>query len=106
VTGILGGIGAELVNLMFLKQTADRLLGRKEYHWSAIGAGRMQMPICATKALMGNGCRVGLEDNLYIEKNVLAKSSSEQFQKIIEILKVFSLEAASPSEARKILGLR
>jgi len=106
VTGILGGIGAEIENLIFLKSTADRLLGSDRYHWSAIGAGRMQFQICATAAMLGGHCRVGLEDNLYIEKNVLAESSADEVKKIVSILSLFSMEIASPSEARQMMGLQ
>ena len=106
VTGILGGIGASVENLIFLKNTADRLLGKDSYHWSAIGAGRMQFPICTTAALLGGSCRVGLEDNLNLEKNVLAKSNADQVKKMIDILRHFSLDFASPEEGREDLGLR
>lgn len=105
VTGILGGIGASIENLIFLKQTADRLLGQDKYHWSAIGAGKMQFPICTTAALMGGSCRVGLEDNLNIEKDVLAKSNADQVKKMVNILQQFSLKPATPSEAREILRI-
>lgn len=105
VTGILGGIGARIENLLFLKQTADRLFGQDSFHWSAIGAGKMQFPICITSALVGGNCRVGLEDNLNIKKGVLAKSNAELVQKMVHLLGEFSLEPATPAEARRILGL-
>ena len=47
-----------------------------------------------------------MEDNLYLEKNVLAKSSAEQVEKIIRIAKEFGIEPATPGEARKILNLK
>ena len=105
VTGILGGIGAAIENLVFLKGTADRLFGSDRYYWSAIGGGRMQFQICATAAMLGGHCRVGLEDNLYIEKNVLAESNADQVKKISGILNQFSMEIASPSDARQMMGL-
>jgi uncharacterized protein (DUF849 family) len=54
---------------------------------------------------MGGHARVGLEDNLYLEKGVLAKSSGEQVAKIIRIARELGVEPATPSEAREILGL-
>ena len=105
VTGILGGIGAAIENLVFLKGTADRLLGSDRYHWSAIGGGRMQFQICATAAMLGGHCRVGLEDNLNIEKGILARSNADGVKKIIHILEQLSMETASPSEARQMMGL-
>src|ERR1051326_5688276 len=50
IFGILGGIGAEMRNLMFMKETADRLFG-DDYHWSVLAAGRAQIPF-ATQAAM------------------------------------------------------
>jgi uncharacterized protein (DUF849 family) len=105
VMGILGGIGAELENLMYMKRSADRLLGEGSYRWSAIGAGRMQFPICSMAALMGGGCRVGIEDNLNIDRNTLAKSNAELVMKMVRIINEFSLKPAKPEEARTILGI-
>jgi len=56
--------------------------------------------------LSGGHARVGLEDNLYLEKGVLAKSNAEQISKIIHIAGEFGIEPATPAEARKILGLK
>ena len=105
VTGILGGIGASIENLMFLKGTADRLLGEGSYRWSAIGAGRMQFPICTAAVLLGGSCRVGLEDNLNMEKGVLAQSNTDQVKKMIRILNELSLQHATPEEGRGMLGI-
>jgi uncharacterized protein (DUF849 family) len=52
------------------------------------------------------GRGVGLEDNLYIGKGVLAKSSAEQVEKAVRLANELGLEVASPDEARKILGLK
>jgi len=65
IFGILGGIGADLENLTFMKQTADRLFG-DAYHWSVLAAGRFQMPFATQALLLGGNVRVGLEDSLYI----------------------------------------
>ena len=74
VFGILGGIGAEMRNLMFMKETADHLFG-DDYHWSVLGAGRMQMPFATQSAMMGGNLRVGLEDSLYIGRGQLAETA-------------------------------
>jgi len=55
---------------------------------------------------MGGNVRVGLEDNLYLEKGKMAKSNAEQVEKIIRIARELGLEPASPSEGREILGLK
>ncbi len=106
VFGILGGVGADLENLMFMKQTADRLFGRDTYRWSVLAAGRHQMSFCCQAALMGGNVRVGLEDSLFLERGRLAASNAEQVIKIRRILSEFGMEAATPAEARAMLGLK
>ena len=54
----------------------------------------------------GGNARVGLEDNLYLEKGRLAKSNAEQVAKIIRIARELGIEPATPSEAREMLGLK
>ena len=53
IFGVLGGIGPHVDNLMFMKQTADRLFGVGSYNWSVLAAGRNQMPFVTHAALMG-----------------------------------------------------
>ena len=73
--------------------------------WSGFGIGRMQMPMVAQVVLLGGHARVGLEDNLYLEKGVFASNASltERAAKIIELL---GARVASPDEAREIIGLK
>ena len=106
IFGILGGIGAELDNLMFMKRTADRLFGAGNFQWSVLAAGRHQMPFLTQAALMGGNVRVGLEDSLFIERGKLAESNAQQVEKIKRILKEMGHEAATPAEARSMLGLK
>lgn len=106
VFGIMGGVGADLENLGFMKATADRLFGRDAYQWSVLAAGRHQMPFITQAALMGGHVRVGLEDSLYLERGRPAASNAEQVSKIARILAEMGHEPASPDEARAILGLR
>jgi uncharacterized protein (DUF849 family) len=107
VTGILGGIGADIENVMYMKQTADRLFGVGTYQWSVIGAGYpAEFNMVALGIMMGGNVRVGLEDNIFISKGVLAKSNAELVEKAVRIAKELGREVASPDEARKILGLK
>ncbi|API60830.1 3-keto-5-aminohexanoate cleavage protein [Tardibacter chloracetimidivorans] len=106
IFGILGGIGADLENLMFMKQTADRLFGAETYSWSVLAAGRHQMPFITQAALLGGNVRVGLEDSLFIEPSKLARSNAEQVAKAVRILAEMGLEPATPAEAREMLGLK
>ena len=104
VLGILGGIPANIENLLHLVHTAQRSIG--EFTWSVCAAGRHQMRICTAALLLGGNVRVGLEDNLYIEKGKMAKTNAEQVEKIIRIAKELGIETASPAEGREILGLK
>ena len=106
IFGIMGGIGADLDNLMFMKQTADRLFGKDSYQWSVLAAGKNQMPFATQAALLGGNVRVGLEDSLFIEPRKLAASNAEQVAKVVRILREMGLEPATPDEARSILGLK
>ncbi|MGH6622203.1 MAG: 3-keto-5-aminohexanoate cleavage protein [Alphaproteobacteria bacterium] len=105
IFGILGGIGADLDNLLFARRTADRLFG-DDYVWSVLAAGRHQMTFCTNAAMLGGSVRVGLEDSLYLSKGKLANNNAEQVAKIRRIVEVLSLDIATPDEARKMLALK
>jgi len=107
VTGILGGIGANLEEVMHMKQTADRLLGADNFIWSVIGAGYpAEFNLATLSIMMGGHARVGFEDNIFIEKGVLAKSNADLVEKVVRIARELGREIAAPDEARKILGLK
>lgn len=105
IFGILGGIGPEVDNLIFMKRTADRLFG-DQYLWSVLGAGAAQMPLASTASQMGGNLRVGLEDSLLIARGQLASSNAEQVTKIKSIIEALGSEVASPDEAREMLDLK
>ena len=105
IFGVLGGIGPEMDNVLFMKQTADRLFG-DNYIWSVLAAGRFQIPFVTQAAMMGGNVRVGLEDSIYLSKGVLAKSNAEQVIKIKKILEELGMQIATPDETRSILGLK
>ena len=106
VFGVLGGIGADLDNLVFMHRTAERLFGHDRYRWSVLAAGRHQMSFVTQAVLFGGHVRVGLEDNLYIGRGRLAGSNAEQVAKMVRILGELGLEPATPSEARDLLDLK
>ena len=105
IFGVLGGIGPEMDNVLFMKQTADRLFG-DNYIWSVLAAGRFQIPFVTQAAMMGGNVRVGLEDSIYLGKGVLAKSNAEQVIKIKKILEELGMQIATPDDTRSILGLK
>ncbi|MEW6435613.1 MAG: 3-keto-5-aminohexanoate cleavage protein [Pseudomonadota bacterium] len=105
IFGILGGIGADPENLIYMKRTADKLFG-DDYHWSVLAAGRHQMPFATQAALLGGNVRVGLEDSLFIGRGQLAASNAQQVEKIRKIVEELGQEVATPAEAREMLGLK
>ncbi|MGX1309000.1 uncharacterized protein (DUF849 family) [Amorphus suaedae] len=105
VLGILGGIGAEVDNLVFMKRTADRLFG-DNYQWSVLGAGAAQMPLATTAVQLGGNVRVGLEDSLFLGRGQMAASNAEQVTKIRRIIEDLGHEIATPDEAREMLALK
>jgi len=104
VLGIQGGLPASVDNLVFLRNTAEKLLG--SFNWSVAAAGRHQFPIAAAALAMGGSVRVGLEDNLYIRPGVLAASNAEQVEAAGRLAAILGREIATPAEARAILGLK
>lgn len=107
VTGVLGGIGNTYQDLQYLQATADRLIGKENYTWSVIGVGYpAQFYIGTLATIMGGHVRVGLEDNLFIERGVLAKSNAELVAKMVRIAKELGREIATPDEARQMLHLK
>ncbi len=104
VMGVLGGITPSSENLMFLVDYANKMIG--DFEFSVCVAGRAQFPICTQSLLIGGNVRVGLEDNIYLEKGRMAKSNAEQVAKIARIARELGIEPATPDEARKILRLK
>jgi uncharacterized protein (DUF849 family) len=104
LTGILGGIPSEIDHLLYLKRTAERLFGDAvELFTHGTGTGNIKAAVQG--ALMGTHIRVGMEDNLFDVGHVPFKSNAAQVEKVRRILGEFGIEIATPTEARKILGL-
>lgn len=74
--------------------------------WSIIGIGKGHLPMAMMGLILGGHIRVGMEDNIYYERGVLAKSNAEFVERIVRIAKEYGRETATPQEARGILGLR
>jgi len=83
---------------------AKRLLPQGSV-WSAFGIGKTEMPFVALSYIHGGHVRVGLEDNIYLEKGVLAKTNAELVTKAARIIKDLGGEIAAPQEAREIYNL-
>ena len=72
--------------------------------WAAFGIGRMQMPMAAQSVLLGGNVRVGLEDNLYLEKGRFA-TNGELVERAAQIIRALGDEVATPEEGRAMLAL-
>ncbi len=105
VFGILGGMGPDPENVLFVKSTADRLFG-DSHRLSVLAAGRHQTNLVTLNALLGGHARVGIEDSIYLEKGRLAESNAQQVAKLRHILEELSMQIATPDEVRGMLALK
>ena len=103
--GINGALGADPLDLVTMKTTADRLFGEGNYEWSAFGAGKADYPIGTMNMFLGGHVRVGMEDNLFLSRGKPATCNADHVEKILRIMKEFDFEPASPAEAKQILGI-
>ena len=92
------------------EQTVDSMKVMKDElptnaSWASFGIGRMQMPMAAAAVAMGGNIRVCLEDNLYLEKGVLA-SNDQLVTRVIEIIQRMGSRVLSPKETRDKLKLK
>ena len=74
--------------------------------WTATGIGRHAFTLAAPAIVMGGNVRVGFEDNLYLERGVLAKSNGELVDKVVRMAKLLGRQIATSDEAREILNLK
>lgn len=100
VLGCPGGMMNTVDNLVFLKNLIP-----EGSTWAGCGISNGHMPIMMATVAMGGHIRVGLEDNLYMDKGVLAKSNADLVERAKRLLQISNLEAATPDEARQIYGL-
>lgn len=98
--GIPGGAPADTATM---KAMVDMLPANA--HWAGFGISRMEMPMVAQAVLLGGHCRVGLEDNLYLEKGVFA-SNAQLVEKATAIIELLGARVLSPQQTRERLGLR
>ena len=101
VLGVPGCIPATVPNLCWLVNAIPA-----GSTWTATGIGRHAFTLAAPAIAMGGNVRVGFEDNLYLERGVLAKSNGELVAKVVRIAKELGRPIATSAEAREILGLK
>jgi uncharacterized protein (DUF849 family) len=98
--GVPWGAAANSEAMMFMRSMLP-----KDCNWTGFGIGPQQFPMVAQSVLLGGHARVGLEDNLYIERGVLAPSNAALVEKAVKILDALDAVPATPAQAHEILGL-
>ena len=73
-------------------------------HWSAFGLGRDEFPMVAQAMLNGGNVRVGLEDNIYLDKGVFATNEG-LVTKAVDLVERLGGRVLTPAEAREVWGL-
>ena len=103
--GCANGIPGTMKNLIFMKETADELVGKGNYTWSCFGVGHSAMEMLYGAVALGGGIRVGMEDNVMYAKGQLAESNVQFVERAVRVIKEYGNEVATPAEAREMLGL-
>ncbi|WP_025322828.1 BKACE family enzyme [Deferrisoma camini] len=99
VLGLKGALPATPKNLLHLVETVPA-----GSTWTVSGIGRAQLPMAVHAILMGGHVRVGLEDNIYYAKGVLARNV-DLVERVVRLARELGRPVATPAEARRILGL-
>ena len=97
--GVKWGIEASEENLLFMKNKLP-----ENAVWSVLGIGKAQLPMITSAIKIGGHVRVGFEDNIYLEKGVLAKSNAQFVEMAVNLSKQFGRKPATPDETRTILS--
>jgi uncharacterized protein (DUF849 family) len=98
--GIPWGASADTESMMAMRNALP-----PGANWAGFGISRMEMPMVAQAVLLGGNVRVGLEDNLYLDRGVLA-SNAQLVERAVEIVERLGARVVGPEEAREQLGLR
>jgi len=100
VLGVPGGMTATERDFLFLKDSIP-----ENATFSVAGIGRHEFPMAELAIKHGGHVRVGLEDNLYLEKGLLAKSNADLVRKVVAMAKQYNRPIASVEETRQLLQL-
>jgi uncharacterized protein (DUF849 family) len=98
--GIPWGAGADTETMLTMRNAMPA-----GANWAGFGISRMQMPMVAQAVILGGNVRVGLEDNIYLDRGVLA-SNGDLVTRAVEIIERMGARVVGPDEARKKLGLQ
>lgn len=98
--GALPGTNDNLISMyQYLKDIPDSVI-------TVTGIGSTQIPMTTMGCLLGGHMRVGMEDNVYLSKGVLATSNVQFVNRVVDMIKSLQLEVATPQEARAMLGIK
>ena len=100
ILGAPGGVAATVEDLLTLKQRLP-----PGSTWAASGIGRGHIPIMLATIALGGHLRVGMEDNVFYHRGIPAASNAQLVERAVRLLGEAGLQAASPDEARRILGI-
>lgn len=100
VLGVRWGAPADPETMLYMRNLLPA-----NVEWASLGLGRMQFPTAALSVLLGGNIRVGLEDNLYLERGVFA-SNGQLVERAVRIIEDVGCEAATPDDAREMLQLK
>jgi len=101
VMGVKYGLNTDPATLLYMRDQLPQ--GAK---WAAFGIAKAEFPIVAQSWLYGGHIRVGMEDNIYLERGVLCESNAQLVSRANRIIKDLGGEMATSNEAREILGLK
>lgn len=102
--GVANGISGSIKDLLYMKETLDRLAPGST--WGCFGVGKYAMEMLYGAVALGGHVRVGMEDNVLYGKGELAKSNRQFVERARRVIEEYGNEVATPNEAREILGLR
>jgi uncharacterized protein (DUF849 family) len=101
VMGVKYGANATPATMTYM-----RSLMPANAHWAAFGIGRWEYPMLMQAYLLGGHVRVGLEDNIFITKGVLAPDNAALVAKAVRLLTEMEAKIATPAEVREMIGLK
>ena len=98
--GLTWGAGADSESMLAMRNALPA-----NAKWAGFGIGRMEMPMVAQAVLLGGNVRVGLEDNLYLDRGVLA-TNAQLVHRARHIIELMGARVVGPAEAREQMGLK
>ena len=101
IMGAPGGMAGTIANLVYVQSQIP-----EGSTWSASGLSKAHVPVLLAALAMGGHVRVGLEDNLYYTRGVLAESNAQLVERAAALIRTAGLTVATPDEAREILSIR